>query len=105
MQTILDDVAAFHVACNFPILPEPGIPPLEITALQVRMIRENTNLKLPLAASVDDIPKMAEGIVKTIYTLVGMALSHGIDLDEAWATVHAANMARVSRVKPYLEPV
>jgi predicted HAD superfamily Cof-like phosphohydrolase len=50
--------------------------------------------ELKMAAAVKSVEGVADGIVDSIYVLIGMALEWGIDIRPVWDEVHAANMRK-----------
>lgn len=91
----LHDVAAFHRACDMPILPTPQIPPQARVALRQELIREEVVRELLPAMERGDLVEIADAMADSIYVIVGGALEYGIPLDRVWAAVQAANMAKV----------
>jgi phosphoribosyl-ATP pyrophosphohydrolase len=53
---------------------------------------ELTELKLAIGHGYTD--DVADSIVDTVYTLLGLALEYGIDVRPVWREVHAANMRK-----------
>jgi predicted HAD superfamily Cof-like phosphohydrolase len=101
MKHLIDDVTAFHVACGVPVLDAPQIPHEDIQTLRIKLIDEEINHELLPAmdsGSTADLPAIADGIVDSIYVLVGAALSYGIPLARVWEAVQTANMAKADPV-------
>ena len=96
MKSLLDDVRAFHVACDIPILPAPTEPVAERVTLRIDLIEEEVNKELlPAMRSGGDLPSIADAMADAIYVIAGAALEYGIPLDRVWNAVQAANMAKV----------
>jgi predicted HAD superfamily Cof-like phosphohydrolase len=93
MQTLLDDVAAFHRACDLPVLDKPQFVP-ERASLRAALIAEECQETVD-AFERGDMEKIADGLADVIYVAVGAALEFGIPLDRIWAEVHRSNMAKV----------
>lgn len=94
MRNLLQDVAAFHAACDVPVLHEPTIPPAARVDLRVALIAEEAT-ELTEAMKAGDMLEIADGMADLIYVTVGAALEFGIPLDRVWAVVQQANMAKV----------
>jgi len=106
VQKLMDDVAAFHNACDVPALTKPAIPPPDRVKLRWNLIDEEVNVELREAMAIDGrgyplpitephLPSIADAIADSIYVLVGTALEYGIPLARVWDAVQAANMAKV----------
>jgi predicted HAD superfamily Cof-like phosphohydrolase len=93
IQSIQDDVTAFHRKFGQLVGYSPHVPSQQIVALRDELIREETK-EVRSAIAQEDLAEVADGIVDAIYVLVGTAVSYGIDLAPVWAAVHAANMAK-----------
>lgn len=98
MKSLMDDVAAFHRACDVPVLDRPAIPTQGRVLLRRILIDEEINRELFPAMDLGDLPAIADGIADAIYVLVGTALEYGIPLDRVWTAVQQANMAKVDPV-------
>lgn len=94
MRSILDDVAAFHAAAGTEIPSQPGIPSLRVKERRIRLIEEEVVKETLCALRNDDLVGIADGVVDSIYVLVGAALDYGLPLEALWACVQAANMAK-----------
>jgi hypothetical protein len=55
MQKLIDDVMAFHVACDIPIGARPKIPELARKELRIELIREEVIKELLPAMEANDI--------------------------------------------------
>ena len=91
----MDDVAAFHRACDVPSLVRPCVPMSDRKELRLSLIREEVNNELIPALLDDDLVGAADAMADSIYVIVGTALEYGIPLAAVWAAVQAANMAKV----------
>lgn len=96
MQSILNDVAAFHRACDVPVVETgPSEPATDRIDLRLRLINEEHG-ELTTAMYRGDLVAIADGIVDLIYVLIGTALEYGfLALPAVWAAVQRANMAKV----------
>lgn len=72
---------------------KPEIPKLEIQRLNMHLIKEEWE-ELQDAVEVCDLVEMADAMADLIYVIVGMAVTHGIPLEEVFAEVHRTNMAK-----------
>ena len=95
MKSLLTDVAAFHIACDVPVLSKLQIPSPERIMLRRNLIDEEVNKELLPAIDRNDLPAIADGLADAIYVIVGTALEYGIPLDRVWEAVQRANMAKV----------
>lgn len=94
MRSILDDVAAFHVAAGIPIVASPQVPSTVRKELRIKLIMEEVLDETLRALREDDLVGLADGICDSIYVLVGTALEYGLPLEQLWAEVQRANMAK-----------
>lgn len=94
MKKLMDDVRAFHEACDVPVLETPQVPAPERQNLRWKLIKEEY-AELFASWCRDDLVGMADALADLIYVLVGTALEYGIPLDKVWDAVQAANMAKV----------
>lgn len=95
MKSIVDDVKAFHEACDVPVLNETYLPEGLRRVLRYDLIDEEINKELLPAMLRDDLVGIADGLADAIYVLVGTALEYGIPLEKVWDEVHASNMRKV----------
>lgn len=95
MNRIMLDVAAFHAACDVPVLRTPQIPPPDRKALRIKLIREEVVEELLPAMERDDLPEIADAMADSVYVIAGGALEYGIPLARVWELVQKANMAKV----------
>ena len=95
MNYLMEDVAAFHKACDVPVSTTPHILSQDREDLRVKLIAEEINSELIPAMRAGNLVEIADGIADAIYVLVGAALEYGIPLDQVWQEVHSANMKKV----------
>lgn len=98
MKNLLNDVAAFHRACDVPILDAPQEPHPDRVNLRIELIDEEVNRELLPAMRAGDLEEIADAMADTIYVVVGAALEYGIPLDRVWDAVQRANMSKVDPV-------
>lgn len=94
MKSLLDDVRAFHVACDVPVLDMPCCPPEDRAILRSKLLGEEYQ-EVIQAIWAEDIEEIADGLADLIYVAVGTALEYGIPLDRVWAEVQRSNMAKI----------
>lgn len=94
MQKLIDDVRAFHVATETPILETPTRPDEDRRRLRDRLLREEFN-EFAAANTFGDVVEVADALADIIYVCVGTALEYGIPLDKVWDEVQRTNMAKV----------
>lgn len=95
MINILSHVAAFHTACDVPILSVPAVPPEDRVRLRVSLVDEEVNKELLPAMRSGNLVEIADAMADAIYVIAGSALEYGIPLYDVWAAVQTANMAKV----------
>ena len=72
---------------------KPGFPDEEVTRLNMRLIGEEFD-ELHAAVHDDDLVETADALADLLYVVAGMAVTHGIPLEEVFAEVHRTNMAK-----------
>jgi predicted HAD superfamily Cof-like phosphohydrolase len=95
MSKFVDDVRAFHLVTDTPVLASPQIPNADRILLRKRLIDEEVNVELFTAMKENNIVEIADAIADSIYVLIGTALEYGIPLDAVWGEVQISNMAKV----------
>ena len=95
MHKAIDDVRAFHAACDVPIVYHPAVPSAYIKTRRMNLIREEVIVELLPAMEKDDMIEIADAIADSIYVLIGAALEYGIPLHKVWNEVQRTNMAKV----------
>jgi NTP pyrophosphatase (non-canonical NTP hydrolase) len=96
MKALIDDVSAFHTACDIPINTTPAIV-TERVELRRNILAEEWR-ETDEAMARGDLIEVADGLADIIYVAVGTALEFGIPLDRVWAEVQRTNMAKVDPV-------
>jgi hypothetical protein len=71
------------------------IPEKNLRSLCRGLIEEEVNKELLLALEDDDIVRIADGIMDSIYVLIHAAISYGIPFEPIWRAVADSNMAKV----------
>lgn len=95
MRQIIRDLVEFHTKFGVPILERPQLPPPDRAALRMELIREEVLQELLPAMEAGNLQEIADGIIDSIYVLVGAGLEYGLPLQALWDCVHEANMAKV----------
>jgi len=95
MKKCLDDVAAFHNACDVPVLTVPQFPSHERCKLREDLLDEEYNEFLEGMAE-RDLVKVADALADMAYIIAGTAHEFGIPLDKVWDEVQRSNMAKVN---------
>jgi predicted HAD superfamily Cof-like phosphohydrolase len=98
MKKLMEDVKAFHLACDVPILGSPIVPDYDRKQLRINLIEEEVNKELIPAMLADNLLEIADAMADSIYVIVGAALEYGIPLDKVWEAVQRANMNKVDPV-------
>ena len=94
MLKLLNDVRAFHEACDVPVATSVAFPSRERIELRQRLLREEYFEWLS-AITNRDMVEVADALADMIYIIVGTALEFGIPLDRVWDEVQRSNMAKV----------
>lgn len=97
LKPIMDDLRAFHTACDVPIIPTPTIPDADRVELRRNILAEEWR-ETDLAMAMGDMVEIADGLADLIYVAAGTALEYGIPLERVWAEVHRSNMAKADPV-------
>jgi hypothetical protein len=95
MKRIQEMVAEFHIEMGLPDRRHEG-PQLAPIGERVRRFRhlESEMDELSDAINADDIVEIADACADIIYLAYGMAIIHGVDLDEVLAEVHRSNLTK-----------
>lgn len=111
---IRDQVLAFHLAMNLPVLFKPQIPSDDRVRLRLNLIAEESfeifeacgidvkNLKEQLFEKIReselkiDLAKLADGFGDTDYVVEGARLEFGIDGEPIADEIQAANMRKTN---------
>lgn len=93
MRHVAFDVQRFHEVTDTPVLRVPEFPSDERVELRKRLIKEEIDETLT-ALDGRDMVEVADGIIDSIYVLVGMGLELGLPLDDLWREVQHSNMSK-----------
>lgn len=89
-----EDVLEFHRKFRPNLIGDtPKNPPRDTREFRIGIIAEEITETFS-AMQNEDLPGVADGIVDSIYVLIGAAVTYGIDLRPVWDEVHRANMAK-----------
>lgn len=92
------DVAAFHEACDVPVLDKPAVPTADRRVLRRELIREEfqeLTAEMHKDRNSVDLANLGKEIADLIVVLIGTALEYGLPLDEIWDEVHRSNMSKL----------
>jgi predicted HAD superfamily Cof-like phosphohydrolase len=92
-MSLFDDVEAFHQVTDTPVLSDPTFPSAERIELRVMLVDEEVGETLS-ALAARDLAEVADGIIDSIYVLIGMGLELGLPLQALWDEVHRSNMSK-----------
>jgi predicted HAD superfamily Cof-like phosphohydrolase len=88
-------VRAFHRAAGAHVAEEPTLDvPGEVRELRLRLISEELD-ELRAALEGGDLVGVADAIADLLYVVYGAAVTFGIPIDEVFAEVHRANLAKL----------
>jgi predicted HAD superfamily Cof-like phosphohydrolase len=88
-------VREFHRAAGAYVSDEPTLDvPREVRDLRLRLISEELD-ELRSALESDDLAGSADAIADLLYVVYGAAVTFGIPIDEVFAEVHRANLAKL----------
>ena len=87
------DVAGFHRAMGLSVSNAPKVMDCKTTSLRISLVLEETK-ELVTALMDNDTIKIADGIVDSIYVILGTAVSAGINISPIWDEIHKTNMAK-----------
>jgi hypothetical protein len=94
MNKIVSDVTEFHEKF-FPqtIGQVPAEPQDGQMEFRIKLMTEEFEELIEEMRS-GDLVGVADGIIDTIYTLVGTGITYGLPLEKLWDEVHASNMSK-----------
>ena len=111
---IRDQVKAFHVAMNLPVLDKPQIPSddrvrlrlnliaeesfeiFEACGIDVKALKEQLFSKIRESELKIDMPKLVDGFGDTDYVVEGARLEFGVDGEGIADEIQAANMRKTN---------
>lgn len=94
MLGLMQDVCAFHRACDVPAYGVPKYPDDARAELRARLLNEEV-YEFHTALSLRDMVDIADALGDIIYIAIGTALEFGIPLDRVWSEIQRSNMAKV----------
>ena len=102
MKSLVNDVTAFHLATGTPVLSEPQTPSKERLGLRHSLIEEEVVDELLIELEIlddmgeesSDLTVVADGIIDSIYVLVGTGIELGLPMQALWDEVQRANMSK-----------
>lgn len=93
MRKLQADVAKFHLKFGVPVNPTPVLLSTERRNLRKSLIKEESR-ELRDAITINDLPKIADGVADLIYVALGAACEYGIDMAPIWNEVQRTNMLK-----------
>lgn len=96
MKTQINNLIEFHTAFEMPVLSTPQIPSVSRWELRNKLLIEEAN-ELYAACMIGDIVGAADGLIDSLYILLGTACELGLQnkLEEMFAEVHRSNMSKL----------
>ena len=94
MNEMQEDVKAFHEKMGLHVGVQPALLTGALKALRRRLIDEELNKELLVALDNDDIEGIIDGGCDSIYVILGLFVSMGVDLDPFWQEVQHSNMSK-----------
>jgi predicted HAD superfamily Cof-like phosphohydrolase len=114
MREAVHDVMQFHQATDTPILQSPAVPDQQAIERRVALIEEEfletmrglgytynvsrsgkTPDRLKKVQYKDpDLVELADGIIDSIYVLIGTGLEFGIPMSRVWDEIQRSNMSK-----------
>ena len=90
------DVLVFHKTVNSGqvLTTGPGLPSDKIKKLKWDLISEEID-ELKIGIENDNISEIADACIDSIYVLIGIMLSYGIEINAIWDLVHSSNLKKV----------
>jgi predicted HAD superfamily Cof-like phosphohydrolase len=93
MRHVAFDVQRFHEVTDTPVRGVPEFPHHDRLRLRHDLVAEEVDECLTALESKDMV-EVADGIIDSIYVLIGMGLELGLPMTELWAEVQRSNMAK-----------
>jgi len=87
------DMVKFHEKFGLESIHVPQLPTIATRLLRISLIEEEVRETVD-GIHRDNLVDIADGIVDSIYVLIGTAVSYGIDLNPLWKEVHRTNMLK-----------
>lgn len=87
------DVLDFHEKFDCYIGDNPKVPSKNIKALRISIMDEEFD-EMITGILEDDLEKIADGAIDTIYVILGTLISYGIDPEPIWNEIQKTNMAK-----------
>jgi len=93
MRVAQEKVEQFHEKYGFAVAEKPQV--IDRKAARVRYDLMAEELNEYLSSAIDgDLVKIADGIGDLLYTVLGTAVVHGIDLQPVFDEIHRSNMTK-----------
>lgn len=96
MNPILTALTEFNRAFEIPRLETPGLGPVELAELRIRLLEEEVR-EYAEAVRAGDLVEILDALGDIAYILAGTVLNHGMQhvFDDAFDEIHASNMAKL----------
>jgi predicted HAD superfamily Cof-like phosphohydrolase len=94
---MFDDVGEFHQKILNQDFPKPQLLPSRVFINRYDFLMEEL-LELESAHAMGDIVGAADALADLVYVALGTAYQMGIPMNQVWAAVQRANMAKVPGV-------
>ncbi len=88
-------VRAFHEAIGMELPDTPQLPSVAVQALRQTLLQEEYN-ELQAAVAAGDLVAIAQEAADLLYVTYGLCLTYGIELNQVFAEVHRANLAKTT---------
>lgn len=98
MKEAIEDVSEFHRRSKTPILTTPEFPSVARIDLRERLFVEEGIREFLKALHARDMVGVADGIIDTIYVLIGCGLELGLPLEALWQEVQKKNLEKFVEV-------
>ena len=99
MRIEQEKVEMFMVKQGLTVREKPTLIPIEEALARYQLMQEELD-EYKQAIIDGDLVKIADGLADTLYTVLGTAVSHGIDAQPVFDEVHRSNMT-----KQYPDPI
>jgi len=96
MQNLIQDLWAFHNACDVNEFLTMESVPQEVRDLRIKLLKEEFEEYLKAEKEHDEI-EVADALADLIYIAIWTARTYGIPLEKVWWEVQRSNMDKVDQ--------